>query len=250
MVVAKFNRTLSYKNMEKLILLFTLLFFSSIAAANYNVYNKTDYETPKALDEKILFVVDYSSSMNEYLEGRTKYELVQETMSELLPKIPKEKWVGLRIYGHRSGITAYDACKASSLVVPVIPAGTKRVEKELAKHEPRGMTPITYSLKKAISSDMNFPENKRIILLTDGGENCDESPCKWAIDLIQQRKDINIDVIAFNVSEDEDLDQLRCTASVTSGKFYNPQTSAELIKSLENSLNITKEVEAQIVPKN
>ena len=97
---------------------------------------------------------------------------------------------------------------------------------------------------------MKFSEPKHIILLTDGGENCDESPCTWAINLIKQRKDVKIDVIAFNVEGDEDLDQLKCTSAVTSGKFFNPKTYAQLMNSLENSLNITKEVEAQIIPKN
>ena len=236
--------------MEKLILIFTVLFFCSVAiASNYKVYNNSTYTHESKQNEKILFIIDYSSSMNEYLDNSSKFDAVLRTMKRILPKLSKDTQAGLRIYGHRAGITPYDACKASALVVPVMPASSKRIELELYKHKPSGMTPITYSLQQAVSNDLQFDGKKRIILLTDGGENCGESPCKWAINLIQNRKDINIDVIAFNVDNYEDLDQLRCTSSVTSGKFYNPKTSAELVSSFENVLNITKEVEAEIVPK-
>ena len=38
--------------------------------------------------------------------------------------------------------------------------------------------------------DKNHDGIKHIILLTDGGENCDESPCDYAIELMKQRRDI------------------------------------------------------------
>ena len=111
------------------------------------------------------------------------------------------------------------------------------------------MTPITYSLKQAINKDfIGYSGKKHIILLTDGGENCDESPCKFVMNLVKFRKDIEIDVIAFNIDNSDDLAQLECTSMVTSGKFYNAQTSAELIKSLNKSVNGFKEVEAKILP--
>ena len=236
--------------MEKLIIFFTIIFFCSVACAeNYNVYKKENYNIDKAGNDKILFVIDYSSSMEEYIGSDTKYNQMLKTMSNILQKLPRTQEAGLRIYGHRAGITAYDGCKASSLVVPIMPASAKRIENELYKHKPRGMTPITYSLKQAVNSDLPVKGKKRIILLTDGGENCDESPCKWAIELIKTRKDVSIDVIAYNVDNDDDIDQLKCSAAVTSGKFYNPKTAAELANSLENSLNITKEVEGQIIRK-
>ena len=110
------------------------------------------------------------------------------------------------------------------------------------------MTPITYSLKQAVKNDfLGFTGKKHIILLTDGGENCDESPCKYVMELVQIRKDVTIDVIAFNIDDEDDLAQLECTSMVTSGKFYNAQTAAELARSLNNSISGLKEVEAKIL---
>ena len=88
---------------------------------------------------------------------------------------------------------------------------------------------------------------KHIILITDGGENCDESPCKYAMNLVKYRKDIRIDVIAFNIGNEDDLDQLECVATVTKGKLYNADTKAELMHGLNNAFKARKEVDAKIL---
>jgi len=198
--------------------------------------------------ERILFIMDFSNSMTEPLEGSTKLDLMLKTMKEILPKINPNTWVGLRIYGHRMGFTPMEACRASTLVTPIMHNNSQYVEQALVKAKPRGMTPITYSLKQAIKYDfMGFNGKKHIILLTDGGENCDESPCTFVMNLIRVRRDVSIDVIAFNIKDSDDLQQLECTALVTSGKFYNAQTAAELLNGFNNSIESAKSVEAKIV---
>lgn len=229
-------------------ILITLTFSAVVWAESYNVYKPNQYKLEDA-DEKILFILDFSQSMTEEINGKKKVDLMLNTMAQILPTIDKKTWVGLRVYGNRIGLTQYDACKASTLLVPISPASEFEMQTKLSKAHPRGMTPITYSLKKAVESDFfGFNGPKHIILLTDGGENCDESPCEWAMELIKTRKDIKIDVIAFNIDNKDDLDQLQCTALVTTGKFYSAKTAAELAKSLQNSLNRKKQVEAKIIP--
>lgn len=225
---------------------------NAVLAEPYNVYSPSQIDKTRFDDEgeKVLFVLDFSQSMNEEIEGKKKVDLMLKTMAQILPSINKKTQVGMRVYGHRMGFTQYDACKASALLVPIGAESVNQIQAKLGKTHPRGMTPITYSLKKAVESDfIGFSGQKHIILLTDGGENCDESPCTWAMELIKTRKDIKIDVIAFNISDEDDLDQLRCTALVTTGKFHTAHTSAELVKSLQKSLNIHKQVEAKIIVK-
>ena len=198
--------------------------------------------------ERILFILDLSNSMTENLEGSTKFNLMLDTMQKILPKINPNTWVGLRVYGHRMGFTPMEACRASVLVSPIAQNNSNGIENALSRTKPRGMTPITYSLKQAIKYDfMGFNGKKHIILLTDGGENCDESPCTFVMNLIKIRRDVHIDVIAFNVKDSDDLEQLECTALVTSGKFYNAQTAAELLNGFNNSIESSKSVEAKIV---
>ena len=186
--------------------------------------------------------------MDEYLENDTKFDLMLSTMKKILPTINPNSLVGLRVYGHKMGFTPFDACRASSLIVPIQRGNGYNIHYNLTQLKPKGMTPITYSLKQAVKNDfIGFSGKKHIILLTDGGENCDESPCKFVMELIKVRKDIVIDVIAFNIDNPDDIAQLQCTSLVTSGKFYSANTAAELANSLTNSLNVHKEVEAKIL---
>lgn len=228
--------------------IFILLFAIPVLA--YEVYMPDDYKY-KEQGDKLLFVVDFSNSMSEYLEHQTKVNLVKGVLNRVLPQISPDTKVGLRVYGHNCNIMALQACRSSELLVPLGENNALRISSALSKLRPRGMTPITYSLKQAVKKDFSNSEGaKHIILLTDGGENCDESPCDYAISLIKSRRDINIDVIAFNVHDSDDLAQLKCTADVTGGKFIEANTSAQLFQSMEDLILPHKQVEALIWGKN
>ena len=230
-----------------LILTFVFL-FSPVCANEYNLYSPQNFRLKSEGDDKILFIVDFSNSMTEYLNNERKVDVMLDTLRSIISKIDSNTQLGLRVYGHKGGITAFDACKASTLMVPIASSNSVNIIDALGRLNPRGMTPITYSLKQAVKKDfLGVRGNKRIILLTDGGENCDESPCDYVMELITVRKDIHIDVIAFNVQDEEDLAQLECTAMVTSGKFYTANTAAELVRSLDNILQDNKKVEGIII---
>ena len=233
--------------MLRLFLIFIMLCLP-VFGSDYGVYSPENYKFNDYESEKILFIMDFSNSMSEYLDGQRKVNLMIETMKSILPRINPDTIAGLRVYGHKSGFTAMDACKASSLLVPLGTSNTYSIAENLSRTKPRGMTPITYSLKQAVKYDfLGFSGKKRIILLTDGGENCDESPCTYAMELVKTRKDINIDVIAFNIDNEDDLEQLECAALVTSGKFYTANTAAELARSISNSINAKKDVDAKMI---
>ena len=197
--------------------------------------------------DKLLFVIDFSNSMGEFLEHKTKVNLVKNMLRTILPQISSDTKVGVRVYGHTCNIFAFNACRSSELLVPLESNNARKINSAVSKLKPRGMTPITYSLKQAVNKDLKGLEGiKHIILLTDGGENCDESPCDYAIELMKKRRDIKIDVIAFNVHDSEDLDQLKCVADVTSAKFIEANTNAELLNSMGELILPHKQVEAML----
>lgn len=210
--------------------------------------SQTDYNDAK---EKILFIIDFSNSMNEPLTvNKTKLEIALDTMYSILPRISPNTWVGLRVYGHTAGFNPFSSCKSSQLITPIAKNNTSNIASSLARVRAVGWTPITYSLKQAINNDFaGFNGMKHIILLSDGGENCDESPCKYIVDLMKYRDDIKIDVIAFAISDDDANNQLKCVSLVTTGKFYTANTASDLADSLENSLDIEKNVSGQVIMK-
>ena len=242
--------------MKKIILFLIFTLFSSpvvLSAPNYtystpSTYNYEKNKNIKAEQERILFIVDFSNSMNERLGHNTKLEAALNTMKEILAMIPREVSVGLRVYGHKTGFTPRQSCSASQLVSPIVPNNTVNIYSKLKTVNAVGWTPITYSLKQAAFFDFgDIQGKKRIILISDGGENCDESPCDFAIELMKYREDISIDVIALAVGDRDANNQLKCVALVTSGKFYNANTAADLKNSLEDSLKLQKEVQGVII---
>ena len=66
---------------------------------------------------------------------------------------------------------------------------------------------------------------------------------------MKTRDDIRIDVIALAIGDEQANNQLKCVALMTSGKFYNANTAAELKNSLQDSLNLQKEVQGVIISK-
>ena len=237
--------------MKRIFLIISLLLSQNICyASSYGLYSPQNYSANFDTEsgERLLFILDLSNSMNESLENETKYNLMLKTMMKILPKISSNTWVGLRVYGHKMGFTPMEACRATTLLTPIGTNNSENIGYALKKRHPRGMTPITYSLKQAIKYDfMGFSGKKHIILMTDGGENCDESPCTYVMDLIKIRRDVQIDVIAFNIKDSDDLQQLQCTALVTSGKFYNAKTAAQLYDGFNSSIESAKHVEAKII---
>ena len=221
---------------------------------NYNYTTPSTYDYSKNTSvsdkDKILFIVDFSNSMNERLGHTTKLEAALSTMKEALQMIPENANVGLRVYGHRTGFTPKQSCSASQLIAPILPNNAANIYSKLTSINAVGWTPITYSLKQAAFFDFGDTSGKkRIVLISDGGENCDESPCDFVIELMKYRDDIQIDVIALAVGDDDANNQLKCVALVTSGKFYNANTAAELKNSLQDSLNLKKEVQGMIINK-
>ena len=239
------------KYTHKLLNIFIAFFLLFVNSNSVKSNIQEDFVENGNQEEFILFIVDFSNSMTERLHGTQKINMVLDTMQELLPQIPKNQRVGLRVYGHKGGaFLPTAACRASSLIVPMIKGGSAEIQNALFSLKPTGWTPITYSLKQAVNVDFaGIKGKKRIILLSDGGENCDESPCDYIMELTKTRQDIIIDVIAFNIYDQEANNQLKCTALVTSGKFYSANTSAELLQSLQNSLNVQKEVQGIILTK-
>ncbi len=232
-----------------------LLFNKSESEPNYNykIYTPQNFtDVSKGVqaaskDSSIIFIVDFSNSMNDNLGSKSKVDVARGTLAQILPKIPPNVKVGLRVYGHRAGFTYLQGCQASNLLVPLGYNNYDAILTGLNRTSAIGWTPITYSLKQSINNDFTLVQGKKhIILLTDGGENCDESPCTYVINLMKTRDDVVIDVIAFDLQDPEANNQLKCTALMTSGKFLSADSEEDLTNSLFETVGINKDVRGNI----
>ncbi len=182
-------------------------------------------------DEEVLLILDFSKSMNEPLGDTKRYILLIDTINSILRQIPKTTKIGMRIFGLGSTVDLktfnsnkqrYEIfCTASKLIIPINSNNNSLISDKLSQAQPRGATPIYYSLKQAIEgSDFNSVNSKkRIILVTDGRENCGGDPCMYIKSVMQKRKDITIDVIGITLNKN-DYSQLSCISDSAKGNFY------------------------------
>lgn len=196
-------------------------------------------------DEEILLILDFSKSMNEPLGDTKRYFLLIDTINSILRYIPKSTKIGMRIFGLGSSVDmkTFNSqqqkykifCTASKLIIPINANNNALITDLLSQAQPRGATPIYYSLQQAIDgSDFNsISSKKRIILVTDGRENCGGDPCNYIKSVMQRRRDIIIDVIGITLDKN-DYSQLSCIAQSGNGTFYT-------VNDAENFKNVFKE---------
>src|SRR5690606_12544244 len=96
---------------------------------------------------------------------------------------------------------------------------------------PRGMTPISESLRTAAGQIPPTAEEADIILVTDGLETCNADPCAVAAQLANEGIKIRAHVVGFGLTEQE-ADALACVPGQTGGQSLRPQSGAELTDAL------------------
>lgn len=221
-----------------------------LQTTNYNVYTPTTYNNQQIQSGVesggiIEFVIDYSGSMSNVI-ANAKY-----TVQRLYPNIPAGTKVGLRVFGQMGGINpfTYISSEVKNIVknaggvykiftqqpydcignttgtcsntIQVLPVGSYNGNifyQAMDKQNTGGSTPLVFGLHLAVTQDLaNFPitSKKKIILITDGGENCGGDPCAFVQKLSKERSDIIIDVIMIGSDK-----SLACLANETNGNFY------------------------------
>ncbi|QDA61510.1 VWA domain-containing protein [Hymenobacter jejuensis] len=166
---------------------------------------------------RILFLLDASGSMLAPWEGRPRMDVAKGLlvkMADSLNAYPNLE-LGLRVYGHLYP-KEENNCEDSRLEVPFSVKNAKAIKDKLRQIEPRGNTPITYSLQQAAN---DFPTDKTarnvLILITDGLESCKGDPC--ATSLALQRKRIFLKPFVIGIGAEREFGkQLECL-----GRYYN-----------------------------
>ncbi len=217
----------------------------------YNVYNSSAYVSSNTVNAvqvgTIELVMDFSGSMSNWIIQ------AKQAMSQIISQIPSSTNVGFRVFGHdnfganpsnnttiaevkkivkKNGKykvtasvdktlgTTSGYCAATAQVTPIMPANANSIIKGMNSVSIGGATPLVYALDRAVNQDfagLDKTYAKKIVLVTDGGENCGGDPCAFAKKLVTQRNDVHIDVVLvsgwFN-------SKLSCLADTTGGTMY------------------------------
>ncbi len=230
-----------------------------------NYYAQPYVNTKQALQGgvgTIDIVMDYSGSMLNWIDAAKIY------MSAIIAQLPESVQTGFRVFGNNGGNNPYTpimgkvknivkkdngkykvksatssylgstsgSCSATTQVASVASNNADAIRNGMYSAQIGGSTPLTLALEQAVEIDFaSIPQNKpkKIILITDGGENCGGDPCAFAKELMKKRSDIVIDVVLVSSSSSG----LYCVANTTGGKIYNPVDVPGFMNVLTKSIN-------------
>ena len=210
--------------MMKLTTIFTATLFSLSLAAQA--------DAPK--NNNILFIVDASGSMKEKVGEQTRMDAAKEVLGKTLSEMPDNMNLGLMAYGHR---TAKD-CADIELIAPVGSKKASDLQATIAGLTAKGETPIAESLMQAAAS---FDGTGKIILVTDGLEECKGDPCAAAQAIKNKGLDVAVDVVGFTLGEKE-AEAMQCITQTTGGAYYGAADADALTKALQKAAEPKQEL--------
>jgi Mg-chelatase subunit ChlD len=180
---------------------------------------------PASAQSNVLFIVDASGSMKKKLEsGESRMETAKKAMGEALAAMPPEARLGLLLYGHRKAKDCTDIELASPLGADDAQAISGRIQGLKAK----GETPIAESLRQAARSFAALKgQDNRIVLVTDGIEECGGDPCAAAQELRDAGFDLKVDIVGFTLTEKQRA-LVQCVPEITGGQYYDAQNLSGL----------------------
>ena len=200
----------------------------------YSQYNENgQYEIQQRNpDDEVLFIVDFSGSMNHKMGYSPKAYLAIDALNAIVRETQGSAKIGLRIFGVTDKPTMRQTsqglmfnkeniCTASNLILPIARYNGNNIADSLSRINPQGGTPIGYALRQAVQNDFSYgPHLKHIILITDGDENCGDDPCMFIRNLMRTRNDFRIDVIGITVDNNA-YSRLGCIANAGHGNYYS-----------------------------
>jgi len=173
--------------------------------------------------------MDASQSMLGFWEKERKITIARRTLINIIDSLEhlSNVHMALRLYGHQSPVPPQD-CSDTRLEVPFAKGNASDIRQKLRFVNPRGTTPIAYSLEQGAK---DFPAeciNCRniIILITDGIEACDGDPCEVSYEL--QRQGIALKPFVIGIGIDENFrETFDCI-----GRYYNAVTEEKMAEVL------------------
>lgn len=139
-------------------------------------------QAQQARKVRILFVLDASGSMKATFGTESRMVVAKKILGSLVDSLAdiKNLELALRVYGHQADVKENN-CSDTRLMVPFAPGNHTKLKTNLLNIEPKGVTPIGYSIEAAAT---DFPKEAGVrnmmLLITDGQESCGKDLCAIA----------------------------------------------------------------------
>jgi Ca-activated chloride channel family protein len=161
--------------------------------------------------QETLIILDVSNSMLGQVDGRSKLWTARTVMEALTAAVPPRTRMGLMAFGHRRP----GDCEDVEVLVSPGPVSARVFARLANPLVPRGRTAIANALQEAARS---VP---RVLLITDGGENCAPDPCAEVRAVKASRPGFVAHIFGLDVVDPKDAADLRCMAEATGGRYFS-----------------------------
>lgn len=199
--------------------------------------------------ENVMIILDSSYSMAEPVGnrgGESKMAAAKRAVIDVVRNLAPNTRVGLRVYGNSNN--SFTACRATDVLVPIGDNNRTLISSKMIGVRPTGATPISLAVERSLAEDFSGVAGKKtIILISDGIETCGADPCDVAVKMQQLGAAVKINVVGFGLHDYDATKQLKCVALATKGKFYEANTAADLVNSMNNALAVDTRVQGTIL---
>lgn len=189
-----------------------------------------------------MIVFDASGSMSGNVKlgiatTLTRIDEVRAALGAVLPVASRSRRVGLITYGPGP----YNQCNVDLKLRPSPNAGGT-IMREVNALVPAGKTPLTEAVEQAAEA-LSFRDKPGVIVvLTDGEETCDGSPCDLGKALHDAAAQLTVHVIAYRTSYfswtgSQSVLDIRCLAEQNNGLYITADNKDELIEAFQETLS-------------
>jgi Ca-activated chloride channel family protein len=186
---------------------------------------------------RVFLVLDASGSMWGRVGNQTKIEVARETIRSLLKDWRPQDQLGLVTYGHRRK----GDCGDIEVLRQVGPVDADALMAQVNGISPKGMTPMTASVKMAAEQLKSSEGLTSVILVSDGVETCKADPCSVAAELKKADVKLVVHTVGFDIQDRQAAKQLECMAAATGGLALSAGNAGELSKAIGQAVEAARQ---------
>lgn len=202
---------------------------------------KTHAESREPCIDDAMIVFDASGSMsgNKKLglaTSITRIDEVRAALASALPVMMRSRRLGLITYGP----APYNQCNVDVKLQP-LPNAARQIMSEVNRLVPAGKTPLTSAVERAATILDYRNKPGVVVVLTDGEETCDGSPCALGKRLRAEADHLIVHVIAyrpenFSWTGETNAQEARCLAEANNGLYITAGSQEDLAKAFKRTL--------------